>query len=377
MRIDIEYAYDRMAANRARMAAVERYGRPDRVPVLFGATTRFNLARMGMTYSEYLRDPRTQMRAQLLFQKWLIEELGDDRCVAPRVEVTPDFENAASPSACGCEIVVSDEHPPWARPCIADADGVRRFEPPEPTAGLWGTRLEWYERMLELRTEFEVLFNGEEIEIGVVAGIGGESPFMIAGDMVGENFLIWLLEQPQVCHELLGKVTDGFVRAETHFRRIQGKPVESGFGTSDDSAIVISLDQYREFCVPYTRRMYDTFSGGGMRLMHLCGRMMHLAPAMDADLRITHLQGFGFQNAPEEMGAALGGKVILMGNLNPMTLSTGDRGAIRRETLRLLDVLAPYGGFVITDGYNLAPGTPLENLAEVVKASEDFAHAGA
>ena len=376
MRIEIDYPEERMAANRARLDAVERYAPPDRVPVLFGATTRFNLGRIGMNYPEYLRDPRTQMREQLLFQKWLIEELGDDRYTAPRVEVTPDFENAASPSACGCEIVVSEDYPPWPKPCIADVEGVHRFEPPEPTAGLWGKRLEWFERMLELRSEFEVIFNGKEIEIEVVAGIGGESPYMIAADMVGEDFLIWILDQPEVCHELLDKVTDGFIRAETHFRKLQGKPVESGFGTSDDSAIVISLEQYREFCVPYTRRMYDAFSGAGMRLMHLCGRMMHLTPAMDGDLRITHLQGYGFQNAPEEMGAALGGRAILMGNLNPVTLLNGPRDAIRRETLHLLEVLTPYGGIVVTDGYNLAPATPLENLREVVKATEEFARAG-
>ncbi len=371
-RIEIRYPEDRMQENRARLEAVERFEPPDRVPVVMGACARYGLDLFGMTYPEYFSDPRVHMFQQLRYQKWLIEELGDDRCVEPKVMVTPDFENLAASSACGCSYVVEDDIPPWAQPCLYTPEDVHRFESPKPTAGLWGKRFEWYERMLELRNEFEVIFNGEEIEIEVFASAGGESPFMVAMDAVGEPFLLWILEQPEVCHELMGKITEGFIAAEKKFRELRGVPIESGYMTSDDSAIVISLDQYREICVPYTGRLYDTFSGDGMRLMHLCGRMMHLAPALLEDLRVTHLQGYGFQNRPEELASTLAGKMVLMGNLNPLLLRQGPVEEIRAETLHLLETLAPFGGIMVTDGYNLVPGTPTEHIAAVVDACREF-----
>jgi uroporphyrinogen-III decarboxylase len=130
---------------------------------------------------------------------------------------------------------------------------------------------------------------------------------------------------------------------------------------------------YREFCVPVGKRLYDTFGCNRHdgRLMHLCGRNVHLHDALFNDLHITMLSGYGSENKPEEM-TTLAGKVLLHGNISPMTLHLGTSRDVEDETMHILEVLAPYGGVILGDGYNVAPGTTISNLGVLRKTSEKF-----
>jgi uroporphyrinogen-III decarboxylase len=66
------------------------------------------------------------------------------------------------------------------------------------------------------------------------------------------------------------------------------------------------------------------------------------------------------------------GKMLLHGNISPMTLSNGTVKDVARETMTLLETLAPSGGIIVGDGYNIVPGSPLENLESVRKTCEQF-----
>jgi uroporphyrinogen-III decarboxylase len=106
-------------------------------------------------------------------------------------------------------------------------------------------------------------------------------------------------------------------------------------------------------------------------MMHLCGRNVHLHEALLNDLHITMLTGYGSGNAPEEM-IELAGKVILHGNLDPMTLYQETHGDVERETIKILETLFSYGGVVLGDGFNVVPGTELSKLEVIRKTSETF-----
>jgi uroporphyrinogen-III decarboxylase len=90
--------------------------------------------------------------------------------------------------------------------------------------------------------------NDERIPIHITIGINADSPFMTAIDLVDTNFYTWMLEAPEECHAFLGKITSRFIEVETEFRKIAGRPMHDGLSYSDDSAQIIALDQYREFC---------------------------------------------------------------------------------------------------------------------------------
>ena len=66
------------------------------------------------------------------------------------------------------------------------------------------------------------------------------------------------------------------------------------------------------------------------------------------------------------------GKTLLHGNISPMTLFEGTAGDVAVETRTLLESLAPFGGIILGDGYNVVPGSPLENLEAIRRTCEEF-----
>jgi len=196
IRIEINYPESEMEKNRRRWQAAMRFEWYDRVPVLLGLEARYALAERGVGWLEYFSDPKTQMYHQLLNQKFFIENAPDDRCQAPSVTVSPDFQNITNASGCGCEIIWSDKETPRARPFLDSPEEALAWKPRDHTSGLWGKRLRWYDEMLALRDEFRVFFNGEEIPIRVGLCINGDSPFMTALEMAQHKFLLWMKECP-------------------------------------------------------------------------------------------------------------------------------------------------------------------------------------
>ena len=372
-RIDIQYPIGEMEKSRKRMEAAYKFEWFDRAPVLLGIEARYLLHERGVTFAEYFSDPKTQLIHQLENLKWRIENIPDDWLTRPVITVSPDFQNVANASGCGADIYWQENETPQAIPCISTLDELIAHKLPEWRDTLWGKKLEWFLEMKRLADDVRITLNGEQIPIQVTLGINADSPFMSAVDLADSNFYNWILEAPEECTSFLGKITDRYIEVETELRRVSGRPAHDGLSYSDDSAQVVSLEQYREFCVPVGKRLYDTFGNDRHdgRMMHLCGRNVHLHDALLNDLHITQLTGYGSGNAPEEM-SLLAGKVLLHGNVDPMTLYRGSEHDVEQETSKIMEVLASSGGIILGDGFNVVPASPPANLEAVRTTSERF-----
>ena len=62
----------------------------------------------------------------------------------------------------------------------------------------------------------------------------------------------------------------------------------------------------------------------------------------------------------------MGGRVRLWGNINPMLLKDGSAAT------EALKAMAPCGGYMLGDGANICPGTPLENLSAMMESACDY-----
>ena len=62
----------------------------------------------------------------------------------------------------------------------------------------------------------------------------------------------------------------------------------------------------------------------------------------------------------------------MWGNLNPMLMKDGSREQVKREAWDCLAALAPCGGFMLGDGANICPGTPLESFQAVMEAAQEY-----
>jgi len=373
--INIDYPVEKMEASRRRIEARGAFKHADRTPVGFCLVPRFFTPLFKVPYCAIFESAEEQFRWQLEFLKFRIENIPEDIvCLGPAVGIGPYFDNVLDSAAFGARIAWPENETLHSLPTIHTVEDMARFEVPEPGTGLWGQYRDWWLEMRELAQDTKLTFNDVEGHVDVpVLGIGGLSPHMIAVDLVGADFYAWQLECPAECRAFLGKITDGLIAAQRHFMELDPRP-RGGFGLAEDTAAVLSPQQYREFCLPYTARIFDTFAGGpgAGRGVHICGESTHLHEVLRDELRITSLDLFGYMVEPETAAKNLGGRVYLWGNISPMLMLNGTRGDVKAAALKVLQALAPCGGLLLGDGANVCPGTPLENLAAITEAAEEY-----
>ncbi|MFH0991715.1 MAG: uroporphyrinogen decarboxylase family protein [bacterium] len=371
--MNIHYPLSEIDKSRKRLEHAFRFAYFDRTPIWLGIEARYLLHARGITFAEYFSDPKTQLIHQLENLKWRIENIPDDWFSDPKLIVYPDFQNVTNASGCGCEIYWQENETPQAIESMSTIDDLTNHKLPDWRRTLWGKKLEWYYTMKELVQDVDVRLNGERIPLKVTVGINADSPFMTAVDLAGANFYEWMMEAPDECHAFLTMLTKRYIEVESEFRKVLDRPVDDGLNYSDDSAQVVSPEQYREFCVPYAKKLYDLFGcyRADGRTMHLCGRNVHLHGALLNDLKITMLTGYGSGNLPEEM-SMLAGKVILHGNIDPMILERGSVAEVETEARRILATLASSGGIILGDGFNVVPGTDVSKFEAIQRVSIEY-----
>jgi uroporphyrinogen-III decarboxylase len=373
--IDIDYPLEKMELSRLRMEARLHREVVDRVPVNYCVVPRYFAPVFGLPYLDFFKDAETQFHWQLQFAKYQIENISCDLCTGPVVYVHPYFDNVVPPSAHGAEIGWTPDSPPRAIPVIHTVDQMERYEIPAPDAGLRGTTIAWWHEMKALAYQTRLAFNRWPGRVEV-APLGSNylSPHMIAVDLVGTDFYWWMLEYPEACHRFLQKITRAEIEAEELVRKIDSRPRGEMYGLAEDSAQILSPRTFKEFCVPYTGAIFDRF-GSNLKYgrgIHMCGDSAHLHPALKDDLRMTHFDIFGYLVSPTVAAANLGGSTLLWGNLNPMLMKDGSPAEVKQAALECLAAMAPCGGFMLGDGANICPGTPLESFRAMMEAAEEY-----
>lgn len=378
MRFDLDIAYppEKMARSRKRIEAWSRFQYEDRVPVNYCLVARYFAPLFGLRYIDFFKDAETQYYWQLQFAKFRIENIPEDFCTGPVIGVHPYFDNVIPPSGHGGEIGWLEDGPPRAIPAIRSVDAMERFEVARPDTGLRGKAIEWWQRMKELASETRVTFNGQEgrVDVGPLS-LAGLSPHMIAVDLTGEDFYWWMMEYPEACHRFLRKITQAEIDAENHVRRIDPRTRGGVYGIAEDSAQIMSPEMFREFCVPYARALFERFGPEG-RAVHMCGDSTHLHEVLKKDLKMTRFDVFGYLVPPKVAATNLGGASLLWGNVNPMLMKDGTPAQIKQVASECLEWMGPCGGFMLGDGANVCPGTPLESFGAIMSASEEFGLGG-
>ena len=369
--LEIDYPVEKMEGNRQRMEARSAYRYVDRVPIGFCLVPRYFAPVFGIPYNTIFRNVTEHYHWQLQFLKYRIENIPEDMaCTGPSLWVGPYFDNVLDSAAFGAEIEWPENATLHSRPVITSVEQMERYPMPEPGTGLWKQAIEWSREMREFARNTRVTFGGVEGQVQVGgASISGLSPHMIAIDLVGIDFYCWQVEYPEACHRFLGRITDTLIEAQRYFLKLDNQPWTGIGAVAEDTATVMSPAMFREFCVPYANRLFGNSAGRGV---HMCGPSTHLHQALVEDLRITSFDLFGYMVDPEVAARNLGGKVLLWGNINPMLMLNGTRTEVKQAARRALEAMAPCGGLLLGDGANVCPGTPVENLAALTEAAEEY-----
>jgi uroporphyrinogen-III decarboxylase len=121
--------------------------------------------------------------------------------------------------------------------------------------------------------------------------------------------------------------------------------------------------------LPYNKKIRDHFQWASL---HMCGQTTHLLEIFTDELKINEFQGFGWQVDLERVAMVMGGRVVLLGNVNPLVIASGTPDQVKSETRRVIEKLAPYRGVIIQDGNNIAPESPIENINAMMEAAEEY-----
>jgi len=213
----------------------------------------------------------------------------------------------------------------------------------------------------------------------------GTGPFSLAAYMFGEeNFLMMLAEieygvrgdkEKHAMHRILEITSDtslAFLKAQIK----RGVDIVY-MGDSFASHEMISPALYREYAFPYHKKIFESVNDicrerDCFSLLHICGDNTKILD----DFRKT---GAGIIEIDQkvDLSAArsiVGPEVNLIGNLDPSgTLLQGSPDEVYDKSIEAMQKThALAGHFILGSGCFVPLGTPVDNLKQMVKASEDF-----
>ena len=355
-------------------------GTAPRVPIVFGTNARYFMADAaanptGVEFRRYSEDRDLMFDTLLQFQRWSRFNLRQDAELGwpERWSIAPDFQNYYEAALFGCTVEYFDGQVPDTQPEFAAApERVMEHGLPEPFAGFGARAREYYEHF-QARAKRETFLDRP---IAITAPLCGTDGVMtVACNLFGGSFVCEAMAgEPERLHQLFEFITEATIRRMTAWRKLGGIPVPNdSFGFADDSVAMISTGMYREHVLPYHRRLCDAFSARTqLRGIHLCGDATRHFRTIRDELNVQVFDT-GF---PVDFGALrreLGPRVRLQGGPHAELVHAGAPSALRAEVQRILQTGVTDGRrFVLREGNNLAPATPLANTDALYEAGREF-----
>jgi uroporphyrinogen-III decarboxylase len=228
--------------------------------------------------------------------------------------------------------------------------------------------------MMEIADKYPVRFEGGDIFYpGRNPNLThtADGPFGVAGDLMGiTEIFTAVYERPDFVKELMRIVTEKLIQYLDFCWEEEKLAVPKDFAWTDDLAVSLSEEVYRELVLPFEKQLRFHFDG--YLSLHMCGKSDHLLTIFLEELKIHELQGFGYQVDLDYISSVMGGKVVLIGNVDPMLIHSGTPADVKEASRKVIEKLAPYKGFILQDGNNIPPSTPVENINAMMEAAEYY-----
>ncbi len=179
--------------------------------------------------------------------------------------------------------------------------------------------------------------------------------------------------EPERLERLLGFITDATIQRIAAWKNRQGSAYpHDNYGIADDSIALISVAAYRRHVLPHHRRLYDTFGTPVGRGIHLCGDATRHFPVLRDELGIMSFDT-GYPVDFARLREVMGEEVQILGGPSAPFLVEATPEAVAEETRRVLSSGIMRGGrFILREGNNLAPGTPVENIRAMYETCRTY-----
>jgi len=367
-------------------------GKPYRIPMIIGASiTNFfenpDLNNTGYGFKDFFTNPQVQIETQLEFEKWFRYNIICDKEMGPPKDtwvVGVNFQNSYDQGFFGCPIKYMGDHLPDTEEILKENKGkLYKLKPPNPLKGnLLGRVVEFYEYMQEKCPQME--FEGLPVKPRpTIPGENTDGPFTVACKLRGASELcLDMYEDPKYFHDLMNFVTENIIRRMKAIRKWRWSNFPDSddkdqfkrpdWGFADDSIAILSVNHYQDFILPYHKRLAEEFSDGGKISIHLCGDATHLFPFLKEELKVYEFDT-GFPVDFGRLRNKLGPEVTINGGPSIMLLKQGPAENVRKEVKRICASGIMEGGrFILREGNNLAPCTPVEHIEAMYEAGKEY-----
>lgn len=348
---------------RERVQALLRREKPDRVPhfpLVLGFCTVYG----GSTIADNYNNPEVAIAAQRktaqdfdwVFLPWgatptaLAWEFGGEI-------KWPEGELAQAPMI---------THWPVEKP-----EDVFELEQPDPkTAGFWPLSMEF------CKVGQKEWLDNEPFNVCLYPGIG---PYTATANIPGpDNFNKWMLKAPDAVKHLLRMGADFYVETAKLWHETFGiDGVLPMMGEPTCSNALISPKQFEEFALPILSEVAENVLSLGYKhiWVHVCG---------DHNLNLPHWGKINFgdpaiistpHEIPLEKMAEYFPDDIIFGNLEPRIVQTQTAEEVYEATRKVVeDGKRLKQGFIFSQGCELPPMSPLENVRAMCQAVEDYGY---
>ena len=358
-------------------------GQPIRVPIIYGVSTRYTMFMKeanprGIAYKEYSKDPEVMLSRMLEHTDWVRHNVPQDAEMGLPEEgwsISVDFQNYYEAGWFGSPIEYFEDQVPDAVPFLNDDNKRMLFDRglPDPfTDSLMRRNIAFYEYFKERAKTYT--YKGLPITNIMPCAMGTDGPFTIGACLRGAaNICVDMYTDPEYFRQLMDYITEGTIQRIKAYRKMMGQPERTqSWGFADDSVQLLSVDTYKAFVLPYHRRLVETFSMGGSNSIHLCGDATHLFKTLQEELNIQTFDT-GFPVDFKWLRQQLGEGAQINGGPHVALLKNGPPEAIDAEVKRILSSGVMQGGkFVLREGNNLSPGTPVEHLYVMYEAGKRY-----
>lgn len=187
--------------------------------------------------------------------------------------------------------------------------------------------------------------------------VGGAcfGPFTCAGGILGtEQLCIASIDNPELINKTM-KITTEFI---FEMALACEKAGADFFWIAEPTGILLSPQQFNEFCGKYIKKIFDGISVPGF--LHIPGNTNHLIDElMKTNAQCLSLDSFVNMR---DMAHKIPLELIILGNINSLSMLYDPAAKIAHDVAKLNREIRNFPNFVISSGGGLAKETPEENL---------------
>ena len=196
-----------------------------------------------------------------------------------------------------------------------------------------------------------------------------EGPLTAASNVVGiENLMRGMKKSPTLVHKLMKKVSE--VCIEFGNAQIENGLDSVGIAEPTASSTVISPEFFKEFCVPYLKRINLKLNTMGI-FIHICG---YTQPIIEQWIKIPKTFIISVDDVDlKETFKSIGKKfIILAGNVSTTSLLRGTPQEVEDITKNCLSEVGENGKYIASPACDLAPGTPEKNIITFINTCKKY-----